>query len=123
MSGAERPGYCDCLARWIREQQRLRRRRETVLPGLFADPAWDMLLDLTAARLERREVTVSSLTIASGVPPTTAMGQLARLVARGVILRTAHPHDGRKVIVTIGDDAFAAMLGLLDRLATIGGAA
>jgi len=37
----------------------------------LADPAWDMLLDLTAARAESRAVSVSSLCIAAGVPTTT----------------------------------------------------
>lgn len=40
---------------------------------LFRDPAWDMLLDLTLAHTECRRVSVTSLCIASGVPPTTAL--------------------------------------------------
>ena len=41
---------------------------------LFGDPAWDMLLDLTAARAEHTRVSVTSLCIASAVPPTGAPG-------------------------------------------------
>jgi hypothetical protein len=37
-------------------------------PDLFADPAWDILLDLYAARLEQQRVAVSSLCIAAAVP-------------------------------------------------------
>lgn len=40
---------------------------------LFADPVWDMLLDLAVARVEHRRVSVTSLCIASGVPTTTAL--------------------------------------------------
>ena len=58
------------LERRIRELQRQLRAR--FFDGeLFADPTWDMLLDLTAARVEHTRVSVTSLCIASGVPPTT----------------------------------------------------
>jgi hypothetical protein len=40
---------------------------------LFADPGWDILLDLYAARQEGKQVSVSSLCIAAAVPPTTAL--------------------------------------------------
>src|SRR5690606_19158395 len=51
--------------------------------GLFADPAWDMLLDLTAAAAENTRVSVTSLCIASGVPPTTALRWIAQMVESG----------------------------------------
>ena len=41
--------------------------------GLFADPAWDIMLDLFAARIEGKDITVSSAGIAACVPPTTAL--------------------------------------------------
>jgi len=50
-------------AKQVRQMLRQRRMREHYFPAdLFADPAWDMLLDLYAARLERQPVSVSSLT-------------------------------------------------------------
>ena len=42
---------------------------------LFGDPAWDMLLDLTAAHGEGAQVSVTSLCIAASVPATTAPQQ------------------------------------------------
>jgi len=39
---------------------------------LFADPAWDMLLDLLQAEIAQLRVPVSSLCIAASVPATTA---------------------------------------------------
>ena len=51
----------------LREMIRLRRMREGLFESdLFADPAWDMLLDLMASRLEDKPVSVSSLCIALG---------------------------------------------------------
>ncbi len=59
---------------WCGRIIRQRQLRARFFDGeLFADPAWDMLLDLTAARVEARRVSVTSLCIASGVPPTTAL--------------------------------------------------
>ncbi len=44
----------------VRALLRLRRvRGQFFLPALFADPAWDILLNLAAARIERRRVAVS----------------------------------------------------------------
>lgn len=61
-------------ARFVRDIIRQRRAREQDLPAnLFADPAWDILLDLTAARIEQKRVSVSSLCIAAAVPSTTAL--------------------------------------------------
>ncbi|TPG48283.1 hypothetical protein [Sphingomonas glacialis] len=58
----------------IRQAIRARRLRDQHFGGgLFEDPAWDMLLDLFAAELERAQVSVSSLCIAAAVAPTTAL--------------------------------------------------
>ena len=46
---------------------------------LFADPAWDMLLDLFQAEISQLRVPVSSLCIAAAVPATAALG-VERLV-------------------------------------------
>ena len=54
---------------------------------LFADPAWDMLLDLFASTLEGRDVTVSSLCVASRVPHTTALRWVTTLEQRGMVVR------------------------------------
>jgi hypothetical protein len=61
-------------AKSVREIIKKRRLRERFFGAeLFADPAWDILLDLKAAGLEGQNVSVSSLCIAAAVPPTTAL--------------------------------------------------
>ena len=53
--------------RLVRRILRQRQQRVRFFEGdLFADPAWDMLLDLTAAREEDKRVSVTSLCIAAG---------------------------------------------------------
>lgn len=90
----------------IRAIIRARRLRENYFPAsLFADPAWDMLLDLLAARLEGTPVAVSSLCIASAVPATTALRWIRTLTDRGLLVRVADPRDGRRIFIDLSDQA------------------
>ncbi|MBP8235356.1 MAG: winged helix DNA-binding protein [Rhizorhabdus sp.] len=94
----------------IRDMIRARRMREHLFGhGLFADPAWDILLDLTAARLEGRPVAVSSLCIAAAVPATTALRWIKQLTDAGLLHRVADPEDGRRVFIELTDRAARAM--------------
>jgi DNA-binding MarR family transcriptional regulator len=58
-----------------------------------------MLLELYAAHESGRKVSVSSLCYASGVPPTTALRQLARLEKFGLILREGDRRDSRRQFI------------------------
>jgi hypothetical protein len=101
-------------ANGVRTMIRARRLREQYFSAdLFADPAWDMLLDLTAARLEHRQVAVSSLCIAAAVPPTTALRWIKTLTEQGVLVRISDPNDGRRVFIELSDDAAHEMLAYL----------
>jgi hypothetical protein len=94
----------------VRDLLRARRLREDFLPGdLFADPAWDMLLDLLAARLEQERVSVSSLCIASAVPPTTALRWIRTLTDKGIVRRQADPQDGRRVFIALTEETAEAL--------------
>ena len=56
-------------ALFIRQVLEFRRMRETMFAkALFADPAWDMLLDLTAAAHSARAATVPSAPARRRVP-------------------------------------------------------
>ena len=70
---------------------------------LFADPAWDMLLDLTAARAEHARVSVTSLCIASGVPPTTALRWIGQMTKAGLLDRVEDDADKRRAFVALSD--------------------
>lgn len=95
------------LVRRIIRQRQLRAR---FFDGdLFADPAWDMLLDLTAARAERSRVSVTSLCIASGVPPTTALRWIGQMTEAGLLQRNEDKTDRRRAFITLSDKAADAM--------------
>jgi len=78
---------------------------------LFSDPAWDMLLDLTAARGEGKPVSVTSLCIASGVPATTALRWIKQLIDCGLFERTEDVSDKRRAFIALSDKAANAMAG------------
>lgn len=84
--------------------------------GLFADPAWDILLDLMAARIEGRSVAVSSLCIAAAVPATTALRWIKQLTEMGLLRRAADPLDGRRIFIELTDNAVATMTAYLTAL-------
>jgi hypothetical protein len=105
---ATRPALPD--PRLIRRIIRQRQLRARFFDGdLFADPAWDMLLDLTAARAEHTRVSVTSLCIASSVPPTTALRWIGQMTDAGLLMRVEDEADRRRAFITMTDKASDAM--------------
>lgn len=108
-------------AAFVRAMLKRRRDRERYFPAeLFSDPAWDMLLDLTAARLEKRSVSVSSLCIAAAVPTTTALRWIRNLCDVGMFERTTDPEDLRRGIITLSDDTADRMMRYLAAIGPAG---
>lgn len=94
----------------VRKVIRARRLRASYFSEeLFADPAWDMMLDLLQAEIAQLRVPVSSLCIAAAVPATTALRWLKTLVAQGLFVRRADPHDGRRVFVELAPPTSQAL--------------
>lgn len=101
--------------RYVRKIIASRRAREKIFgQGLFSDPAWDILLDLTAARLDGEVVAVTSLCIAANVPTTTALRWIKSMVVSDLLERRADPDDGRRSYVVITDATFQNMMTCLE---------
>lgn len=83
---------------------RLRRRRDKVFGGLFADPAYDMLLDLFSASSRGRAISITSLATASMAPPTTGLRYIEMLLQRGLITRVPDSDDRRKSYLRLTPD-------------------
>ena len=97
-------------AETVRAVIRARRLRSRFFSEeLFADPAWDMLLDLLQAEIAQLRVPVSSLCIAAAVPATTALRWIKTMTEQGLFVRRADPHDGRRVFVELAPAASDAM--------------
>lgn len=82
---------------------------------LFADPAWDILLELYLAKLEQRRTTVSNLCVAASVPASTALRHITSLEQRDMIVRTPSHLDQREVCVDLTDPTFESMRQYFDR--------
>lgn len=96
---------------------RARRVRATFFEQeLFADPAWDMMLELFHAELTHRRVPVSNLCSAAAVPATTALRWLKILVEKRIVVRRDDPLDGRRVYVELEpqtSDALKRYFGMI----------
>jgi len=89
-------------------------RRRFFDEHLFADPAWDMLLELYALNCEGLRISVSKLSIAAGVPGTTALRWIDKLEEQTLIERTDDPLDGRRVWIRISEVGFETMRHYLE---------
>jgi hypothetical protein len=86
-----------------------RRRRNHFDADLFGEPAWDILLDLFAARLKGQTISVTSACIAGDVPATTGLRWLKQLECLGLVVRVDNPNDQRSSWVALTDVAHNAM--------------
>lgn len=88
----------------IDNMQKLRRMRGHFFDGdLFADPAWDILLELYNARIRHKQISVTSLCIAAEVPATTALRWISLMVERGILERQDDPDDKRRAFVSLAE--------------------
>lgn len=96
--------------RYIRQVLQWRRRRDQFFGDhLFADPAWDILLELYAASLAQYRVSVSNLCVGAAVPATTALRWIKQLEDDGLIARTPDPMDGRRHFLMLSNKGLGAM--------------
>jgi DNA-binding MarR family transcriptional regulator len=90
--------------------RRDRARRDKFLPGsLFADPAWDMLLELYYAELRHYKVSVSNLCLASQVPATTALRWIKALEGQDLVQRREDHLDARRYYLSLSKGGSSAM--------------
>ncbi len=102
------------LADEVKQMIAFRRRREMIFGDeLFADPAWDMLLDLFLAAEKGIPICVSSLCVASACPQTTALRWIKVMEDQGLIFRLPDPLDKRRQLVELTSDATAKLSELL----------
>lgn len=67
----------------------------------FGDPAWNMMLTLMQAYLEKTDVSVSTLRDASGVPATTALRWISRLTQAKLCKRVNDQNDHRRSFIVL----------------------
>jgi DNA-binding MarR family transcriptional regulator len=115
-SDAQTHTYGEFAASLLKE----RRYRNDVIDGdMLGDPAWDMLLDLLASEEARKAISVSSLCLAAGVPPTTALRWIRSMTEKGALLRRDDHEDKRKVFLELTPRTREALQGYLRKIAAM----
>lgn len=101
-------GWAEALLPKLAEYEYRDRRRRTDLfdEKFFGEPAWDMLLDLFINRARGQTVATTSLCIASGVPPTTALRWIGVLEKKGLVRRFFSERDQRLHYVELTEAGF-----------------
>lgn len=95
----------------VREIVRVRRQRARFFPGrLFADPAWEILLELTLADQQQLRLTISRLCARVDVPTTTALRWIATMTEDGFLVRRDDPTDRRRKYIELSPAGRAGML-------------
>lgn len=98
-------------ARWLRRD---------FLGVDVGDPEWSLMLELYAARLEGRQVHQTGLSVAAGVPQSTALQVTRRLVESGIFATRPDPRDRRKLLVALTAPAAARIHSYLTAAFEIG---
>jgi DNA-binding MarR family transcriptional regulator len=79
------------------------RRKRAQLFGatLFADPAWDMMLELYLATLEGRRLATSEVGNRTNVPMTTSLRWIDSLETSGWVRRVPDARDHRRYFIEL----------------------
>lgn len=93
-------------------------RRKFFSEHLFSDPAWDMLLELYALKCEELRVSVTKLSIAAGIPGTTALRWIDKLESEQLLFRSEDPLDGRRIWIELSESGLKTMRAYLQQLST-----
>lgn len=92
-----------------------RRARDRVLgAALFANPAWDILLDIYVNHARGRRECIGAICTASSSPATTALRWISVLEAQNLIVRSADPSDKRRALVDFTPEGLLRMEEALD---------
>lgn len=108
----DRPAISGRILGEVRQEQSRRTRRAALLaPGtdIFAEPAWDILLELFVAQLSGQKLNASVVGCEAGIAQSTALRWLALLEKQGLTKRTRDIADKRRLWVALTPATFAAL--------------
>ena len=95
---------------WLRSIIKARRRREQIFgSATFADPGWDILLELYAVELAEERVTITQVCKVAAVAPTTGLRWIGQLEQEGLVGREPDTKDRRRVFLRLTPSGLKAM--------------
>ncbi|MDZ3831866.1 MAG: MarR family winged helix-turn-helix transcriptional regulator [Sphingopyxis sp.] len=96
---------------------RMRRVRRMHFGGaLLTGPIWDMMLDLTLAGSNGRELSASDLATGAGVPLSSGLRMIASLEELGLAKRAIDVRDRRRSIVSLTEYGAERMASYFERI-------
>lgn len=100
----------DQLAAIARSEFHNRRRRDSLIRhDLFAEPAWDMLLDLYIQHHRGQPVAVDRLCAVAATAGTTALRWLGLLIEKELVIRSSSAGEDGAVRVALSDRGVSEM--------------
>lgn len=107
----QREQFCETVEAILR----LRARRALVFgQALFADPAWDILLDLAVATVRDNKLSVSAVcSTTAGCSHATSVRCIARLEQAGLVERTPDDQDRRRYFLRLSSVALTKMRAIV----------
>lgn len=105
------------LAAMASSLARMRSRRSRYFSAdLFAEPSWDILLDLFVSQVRGTRVPTTSLCLAANAPQATALRHICLLEQHGLLSRFGAPEDKRLMLVQITAQGYGQMRKCLGEL-------
>ncbi|WP_428332574.1 MarR family transcriptional regulator [Novosphingobium sp.] len=92
---------------------RRERDKKLHMPGLFQDPAWDILLDLFVSHTQNKYISVMSAGLAGQVPASTALRWVWALEEAKLVTREVDKKDKRRSFVFFTPEGLTYMREVL----------
>lgn len=89
-------------------------RREVFGDAIAQNPPWEILLALYSSHLRQRWETAGSVTIASGLPATTALRWLTKLHSEGLLILKQDRLDQRRRFIELSKTASQSLRQYFD---------
>lgn len=74
---------------------------------LLNDPAWNILLEVASSRYSASTVSIAKASKASGLPFSTGLRWVERMVDAGLLSRWRDPSDARRDLLALTDSTAA----------------
>lgn len=91
--------------------------RANFFPQLqFAEPLWDIMVEIYANALAGRQMSVSDACLGMGLSTSTALRCLKYHEGLGLIARSDDPRDARRSFVELSEGAEAALTAYFEQI-------